>query len=152
MRLNLLAFAYTAVLALAPFVFADSKAPKAGEPVLGPASFDPQGADFTAWLNQFKDQLYEHWVPPAPPEGRRLRVNVELTVERAGAVSRVRILEGSRNADFDKASGRCAWRSLSAPPEGVSSGEPHDRAALYVREQEAQVRMTPWADMSTHDA
>jgi TonB family protein len=103
MRLNLLAFAYTAVLALAPFVFADSKAPKAGEPVLGPASFDPQGADFTAWLNQFKDQLYEHWVPPAPPEGRRLRVNVELTVERAGAVSRVRILEGSRNADFDKA-------------------------------------------------
>jgi TonB family protein len=104
MRVTLLAFAYTAVLAVAPFAVADSKAPRTGEPVLGPAYFDPQGADFTAWVNQFKNQLYEHWVlPPATPEGRRLRVKVELTVERSGAVSRVRVLEGSRNADFDQA-------------------------------------------------
>jgi TonB family protein len=103
MRVTLLAFAYTAALAVAPFAVADSKGPKVGEPVLGPASFDPQGADFTAWVNQFKNQLYEHWVlPPGTPEGRRLRVKAELTVERSGAVSRVRVLEGSRNADFDE--------------------------------------------------
>jgi TonB family protein len=103
MRMSLLTFAFTTLLAAAPSATADSKVP-ATEPTLGPVSFDAQGADFTAWLNQFKEQVYGRWVlPPAIPEGRRLRVNVELTLERSGAVSHMRILERSRSADFDKA-------------------------------------------------
>ena len=42
-------------------------------------------------------------------------MNVELTVERSGAVSQVRILESSRNADFDKAA-QAAVRSARFLP------------------------------------
>ena len=116
MRLNLLAVACATFLVVGPSATADAKVRKNAEPTLGPASFDAQGADFTAWVNQFKNQLYKQWVlPPATLEGRRLRLKVELTVERSGAVSRVRVLERSSDPDFDKAAKAAVDGALFLP-------------------------------------
>ncbi len=94
MRLNVLAVACATCLLVGSGAAADSKVRKTAEPTLGPALFDAQGAEFAPWVNQFKDQLYKEWVPsPGTPEGRRLRLKVELTVERSGAVSRLRVLQ-----------------------------------------------------------
>jgi hypothetical protein len=32
----------------------------------GPLSFDPQGADFTVWVNHFKNEVYRNWIVPSP--------------------------------------------------------------------------------------
>ncbi len=42
-------------------------------------------------------------LPPGTPEGRRLRLKVEITVERSAAVSRLRVLQRSGDPGFDKA-------------------------------------------------
>ena len=66
------------VLVVTSLASAESKARKAGEATLGPASFDAEGADFKVWMTQFKDQLYDQWVPPQViPEEKRLRLKVE---------------------------------------------------------------------------
>ena len=54
---------------------------------MGPLFFDPQGADFTAWINHFKNEVYRNWiVPPSVALGARGHVDLEFRVERDGRV------------------------------------------------------------------
>ena len=33
---------------------------------MGPLFFDPEGADFTAWINHCKNEVYRNWIVPQP--------------------------------------------------------------------------------------
>ena len=73
--------------------------------------FDPRGADFTVWVNDFKNQVYRNWnVPQAAFLGYRGHVDFEFTVERDGSLSALRMLKSSGTSSFDRA----ARNSLTA--------------------------------------
>jgi hypothetical protein len=48
---------------------------------MGALFFDPQGADFTLWINRFKDEVYRNWnIPEAANLGAaRGHVDFEFT-------------------------------------------------------------------------
>jgi TonB family protein len=74
-----------------------------GENVYG-LRFDPQGADFTLWVNDFKDEVYRNWnVPQAVFLGYGGHVDFEFTVERDGSISELRMLKSSGTASLDRA-------------------------------------------------
>ena len=68
-------------------------------------NFDPQGADFTLWINTFKNEVYRNWiVPQAALFGSfRGHVDFEFTVERNGSMSALRMLKSSGTASLDRA-------------------------------------------------
>jgi TonB family protein len=71
---------------------------------LGGLYFDPQGADFTLWVNTFKNEVYRNWiVPPAAIREFRGHVDFEFTVERDGSMSALRMLKSSGTTPFDSA-------------------------------------------------
>ncbi len=71
---------------------------------LGGLYFDPQGADFTLWVNHFKNEVYRNWiVPQAVLFGFRGHVDFEFTVERDGTISSIRLLKSSGTASLDRA-------------------------------------------------
>ena len=71
---------------------------------MGPLFFDPQGADFTAWANHFKNEVYRNWiVPPSVTMGIRGHVELEFRVERDGTMSALRIARTSGTAALDRA-------------------------------------------------
>jgi protein TonB len=66
--------------------------------------FDPQGADFTSWINHFKNEVYRNWIVPTPAlMGFKGHVDFEFTVERDGSVSSLRLLKSSGTPALDKA-------------------------------------------------
>jgi protein TonB len=67
--------------------------------------FDPQGADFTLWVNRFKDEVYRNWTIPnnALFGASRGHVDFEFTVERDGTMSSLRMLKSSGTTSLDKA-------------------------------------------------
>jgi len=67
--------------------------------------FDPQGADFTLWINHFKNEVYRNWiVPEAALFGTfRGHVDFEFTVEKSGTMSALRMLKSSGTSSLDKA-------------------------------------------------
>jgi periplasmic protein TonB len=71
---------------------------------MGPLFFDPQGADFTVWINHFKNEVYRNWIVPQPAQmGLRGHVDIEFSVDRAGNMSGVRIIKSSGTPAFDRA-------------------------------------------------
>ena len=71
---------------------------------MGPLFFDPQGADFTAWTNHFKNEVYRNWiVPPSVTMGIRGHVELEFRVERDGTMTALRIARSSGTAALDRA-------------------------------------------------
>jgi TonB family protein len=71
---------------------------------LGGLYFDPQGADFTLWINNFKNEVYRNWiVPQAALFGFRGHVDFEFTVERDGSMSALRMLKPSGTSSLDRA-------------------------------------------------
>ena len=71
---------------------------------MGPLFFDPEGADFTAWINHFKNEVYKNWiVPQSVMFGFRGHVDIAFTVERNGTISELKILKGSGTPALDKA-------------------------------------------------
>ncbi len=71
---------------------------------MGGLMFDPQGADFTVWVNRFKNEVYRNWiVPEAALFGYRGHVDFEFTVERDGTVSSLRMLKSSGTTSLDRA-------------------------------------------------
>lgn len=72
---------------------------------MGPLFFDPQGADFTASINHFKNEVYRNWVVPQSAlfGYARGHVSFEFTVERDGRVSVVRMTESSGTPALDRA-------------------------------------------------
>jgi protein TonB len=66
--------------------------------------FDPQGADFTLWINHFKNEVYRNWiVPQSVLLGFRGHVDFEFTVERNGTISALRLLKSSGTVSLDRA-------------------------------------------------
>jgi periplasmic protein TonB len=72
---------------------------------IGGLQFDPQGADFTLWVNRFKDEVYRNWnIPEAALLGSsRGHVDFEFVVERDGTMSSVRMEKSSGTSSLDKA-------------------------------------------------
>lgn len=66
--------------------------------------FDPQGADFTVWINDFKNQVYRNWmIPQAAYLGYGGHVDFEFTLERDGSMSSLRMLKSSGTSSLDRA-------------------------------------------------
>jgi len=56
-------------------------------------TFDSQGADFTVWINHFKNEVLRTWtVPEDTPRGG---VDLEFIIERDGSMSALRVLKSS---------------------------------------------------------
>jgi protein TonB len=71
---------------------------------MGPLSFDPEGADFTLWINHFKNELYRNWIVPQPAMfGMRGHVDLEFVVLRDGTITDVRMLKSSGTPALDRA-------------------------------------------------
>ncbi len=78
---------------------------------MGSLFFDPQGADFTGWINHFTAEVYRNWIIPQPARfGVQGKVEIEFTVERDGSISRIEIVKPSHTTAFDNSS-RNALRS-----------------------------------------
>lgn len=71
---------------------------------MGPLFFDPEGADFTRWINHFKSEVYRNWIIPEPARlGVRGQAGFEFTVDRNGRVSRIALLSSSGMTALDRA-------------------------------------------------
>jgi protein TonB len=71
---------------------------------VGAFFFDPEGADFTAWINHLKNEVYRNWIlPPSAIMGARGHVDLEFTVQRDGRMSDVRVLKSSGTPALDRA-------------------------------------------------
>jgi periplasmic protein TonB len=81
-----------------------------------PLLFDPQGADFTAWTNHFKNEVYRNWiVPPSVSMGIRGHVDLEFRVERDGTMSAIRIIRSSGTPALDRAASNALRGSRFLP-------------------------------------
>jgi protein TonB len=66
--------------------------------------FDPRGADFTVWVNDFKNQVYRNWiVPQAAYLGYGGHADFQFVIERDGSMSSLRLLKSSGTPSLDKA-------------------------------------------------
>jgi len=72
---------------------------------MGPLFFDPEGADFTGWINHFKNEVYRNWiVPEAVLFGfRRGHADFEFWVERDGRLTELHLLKSSGTPALDRA-------------------------------------------------
>jgi TonB family protein len=71
---------------------------------MGPLFFDPEGADFTGWINHFKNEVYRNWVPPqAVLFGYRGHVDFEFWVERDGRMTQLKMLKSAGTPALDRA-------------------------------------------------
>jgi TonB family protein len=83
---------------------------------MGGLMFDPQGADFTVWVNRFKNEVYRNWiVPEAALFGYRGHVDFEFTVERDGTISSLRMLKPSGTTSLDRAARNALTSSRLLP-------------------------------------
>lgn len=94
-----------------------ARAEAAGSPDgVGPLRFDPQGADFTRWVQHFKTEVYRNWiVPPSVAWGWGGRAGFEFTVDRSGRIVSLVDLETSGTGALDRAA-RNALRASSLLP------------------------------------
>jgi hypothetical protein len=67
--------------------------------------YDPMGADFTEWINHFKNEFYRNavWPPSAGLLAARY-TEIQLVVERDGSLSLNQLLTSCGNSALDKAS------------------------------------------------
>jgi TonB family protein len=71
---------------------------------MGPLFFDPEGADFTLWINHFKNEVYRNWLVPEPALlGFRGHVDLEFAVERDGTLTNLKMLKPSGTPALDRA-------------------------------------------------
>jgi TonB family protein len=71
---------------------------------IGGLFFDPQGADFTRWVNHFKNEVYRNWIMPQPAlMGFRGQVAIEFSVERDGTMVGLRLIRSSGTLSLDRA-------------------------------------------------
>jgi TonB family protein len=83
---------------------------------MGPLFFDPQGADFTEWVQRFKNEVYRNWIlPPSAALGGTGQVDFEFVVDRSGTMTEVRLLESSGTPSYDRAARNALLASLLLP-------------------------------------
>jgi len=91
---------------------------------MGPLFFDPHGADFTSWVNHFKNEVYRNWiVPQAALMGFGGHVDLEFSVERDGRMTGLRMLKSSGTPSLDR-SARNALLSSGFQPLPSDYGPP----------------------------
>ena len=91
---------------------------------MGPLQFDPRGADFTQWIQHFKDEVYRNWVIPSSVMwGWGGRASFEFVVERDGALSGLHDLAGTGTPALDRAARNAlvASRLLPLPADYAPS-------------------------------
>jgi TonB family protein len=75
--------------------------PRVGPPQqLGVPRFDSKGADFAAWLERFRVEVYGGWV--VPEIVKRAYAQLEFVVERTGRVSSAKVIDPSGIPAFDE--------------------------------------------------
>jgi TonB family protein len=88
---------------------------------MGPLFFDPQGADFTAWINHFKNEVYRNWIVPQAALFGAVHGHVDFsfTVHRDGTLAEVRLLKSSGTAALDRAAANALFgsRLLALPAD-----------------------------------
>lgn len=91
---------------------------------MGPLFFDPEGADFTRWINHFKGEVYRNWMIPEPARlGVRGQVGIEFTVERGGKITKISMLSSSGMPALDRAASNALQGSDLLPlPEDYAAG------------------------------
>jgi periplasmic protein TonB len=84
---------------------------------MGPLFFDPEGADFTAWINHFKNEIYRNWIVPQGVLFGALRghVDFEFTIERDGTLSALRLLKSSGTGALDRSAANALLGARSLP-------------------------------------
>jgi TonB family protein len=83
---------------------------------LGPLFFNPEGADFTAWLDNFKKELQANWsVPRSTPLAFRGHVDTEFTIERDGRMSSIRVVKSCGVPSLDRAAENTLRASRQLP-------------------------------------
>lgn len=71
---------------------------------MGPLFFDPEGADFTASINHFKNEVYRNWIVPQPALlGVKGHVGLVFTVDRDGRIVALHLVRASGTPAFDRA-------------------------------------------------
>jgi TonB family protein len=101
---------------------------------MGPLFFDPQGADFTAWVQHWKSETYRNWIlPPAAEFGWSGEVDLQFVVDRAGTVTEVRLVRSSGIAAYDRAARNAltADRLLPLPADYAPATLTIDVGFLY---------------------
>jgi TonB family protein len=106
---------------------------------MGPLFFDPMGADFTVWINHFKNEVYRNWILPQPAlMGMRGHVDIEFRVERDGSLSLCRILTSSTNIALDRAAKNALESSRFLPlPDDYGPPSVTMRASFFYNEAPA---------------
>jgi TonB family protein len=87
---------------------------------MGGLFFDPEGADFTLWINHFKNEVYRNWIMPQPAlMGFRGHVDIEFTVERDGSMSNMHLEKSAGQPALDRAAQNAlaGSRFLSLPAD-----------------------------------
>jgi periplasmic protein TonB len=84
---------------------------------MGPLFFDPEGADFTAWINHFTGEVYRNWLPPqsALLGAARGHADFEFTIKRDGKLAEVRLLKSSGTAALDRAAANALFGARLLP-------------------------------------
>jgi protein TonB len=83
---------------------------------MGALLFDPRGADFTRWVNHFKNEVYRNWlVPQGALLGFGGEVKIEFTVLRDGTMTGVRMIASSGTPALDRAARGALLGSLLLP-------------------------------------
>jgi TonB family protein len=87
--------------------------------------FDPEGADFSRWMQQFKNEVYRNWVvPQSALWGWGGQVSFEFVVERSGAMVALTNLAGSGTAALDRAAQNALTASRLLPlPEDYAPSQ-----------------------------
>jgi TonB family protein len=80
-------------------------------------NFDPQGADFTLWVNRFKDQVYRNWIVPQAAlfGAARGHADLEFTIARDGTMSALRLIRSSGTPSLDQAAQNAPSKSRLLP-------------------------------------
>ncbi len=92
---------------------------------MGPLFFDPAGADFTEWVNHFKNEVYRNWLlPQAALLGFTGDVDLVFVVARDGTLVDVTLVRSSGTAALDRAARNALQGSRLLPlPADYGPGE-----------------------------
>ena len=84
---------------------------------MGPLFFDPEGADFTGWVNHFKNEVYRNWIVPQAALFGAVRGHVDFafTVDRDGTIAEVRLVKSSGTAALDRAAANALFGARLLP-------------------------------------
>jgi TonB family protein len=98
--------------------------------------FDPQGADFTSWLNHFKNEVYRNWIISQAALSSAGHVNLEMTVERDGSMSALRMLSSTASPIQDEAAHTALQSSrFAALPEDYTGARVTMQVTFFYKER-----------------